>query len=163
MREMWNKSWDVNVTGTYILTHTLIPLLLKSSDPRILFITSGTSTLAETTNLAVPVNKSPGEKGWPKDVNNFTGVGIPAYRAAKTGLNMMMREWLRVLKDDGVKCWCVSPGMLATGLGMGDPAFLKKLGALEPSVGADFVRSVVEGERDEMIGLAVRKAGVQPW
>jgi NAD(P)-dependent dehydrogenase (short-subunit alcohol dehydrogenase family) len=160
---MWNKSWDVNVTGTYILTHTLIPLLLKSADPRILFITSGTATLTESTNLAVPVNKSPGAKGWPKDTQSLNGMGLPAYRSAKTGLNMMMRDWLRVLKEDGVKCWSVSPGMLATGLGMGDPAFLRKLGALEPSVGADFVRSVVEGERDGDVGLAVRKAGVQPW
>ena len=162
MREMWNKSWDVNVTGTYILTHSLIPLLLKSSDPRILFITSGTATLAESTNLAVPVNKSP-DKGWPKDIQTFNGLGVPAYRAAKTGLNMMLREWVRVLKEDGVKSWAVSPGMLATGLGMGDPEFLRKVGALEPHVGADFVRSVVEGERDGDVGLAVRKAGVQPW
>ena len=46
MREMWNKTWDVNVTGTYILTHSLMPLILASSDPRILFLTSGTATLA---------------------------------------------------------------------------------------------------------------------
>jgi NAD(P)-dependent dehydrogenase (short-subunit alcohol dehydrogenase family) len=150
------------VTGTYILTHSLIPLLLKSSDPRVLFITSGTSTLTETTNLAVPVNKSP-PAGWPKDTQSIAALGIPAYRASKTGLNMMVREWVRVLKEDGVKCWAVSPGMLATGLGMGDPEFLKKLGALDPSVGADFVRDVVEGKRDEDVGLAVRKAGVQPW
>ena len=162
MREMWNKTWDVNVTGTYIVTHTLMPLLLKSPDPRLVFITSGTATLAESTNLAVPVNHSPKEKGWPKDVQSFSGVGVPAYRSAKTGLNMMMREWLRLLREDGVKCWSVSPGMLATGL-MGDPEFMKRLGALDPSVGADFVKSVVEGERDGDVGLAVRKAGVQPW
>ena len=163
MREMWNKSWDVNVTGTHILTSTFIPLLLKSPDPRMLFITSGTSTLTESTNLAVPVNKSPEDKGWPKDTQGFPGLGIPAYRASKTGLNMMMREWVRVLKEDGVKCWCVSPGMLATGLGIGDPDRLRSMGALEPSVGADFIRSVVEGESDGDVGLAVRKAGVQPW
>jgi NAD(P)-dependent dehydrogenase (short-subunit alcohol dehydrogenase family) len=160
---MWNKSWDVNVTGTYILTYTLVPLLLKSSDPRVLFITSGTATLTESTNLAVPVNRPPSDKGWPKEVQSFNGIGVPAYRASKTALNMMVREWVRVLSGDGVKCWAVSPGMLATGLGMGDPEFLRKLGALEPSIGADFVRSVVEGERDADVGLAVRKAGVQPW
>ena len=109
------------------------------------------------------MNKSPGAKGWPKDTQSFNGVGVPAYRSAKTGLNMMLREWVRLLKEDGVKCWSISPGMLATGLVMGDPEFLKKLGALEPSVGADFMRSVVEGERDADVGLAVRKAGVQPW
>ncbi|TVY81278.1 Short-chain dehydrogenase/reductase tropE, partial [Lachnellula suecica] len=65
MREMWNKSWDVNTTGTYILTHTFIPLLLASSSPRLLFITSGTSTLAGHVDGALHLDKSP-EKGWPK-------------------------------------------------------------------------------------------------
>ncbi len=81
MREMWNKSWNVNTTSTYILTHTLMPLLLKSSDPRLIFITSGTSTLAETTNTALAVNRSPAE-GWPKQ-----SLGVPAYRSSKTGMN----------------------------------------------------------------------------
>jgi NAD(P)-dependent dehydrogenase (short-subunit alcohol dehydrogenase family) len=38
LREMWNKSWAVNTTGTYIVTHTFVPLLLKSSDPRLIFM-----------------------------------------------------------------------------------------------------------------------------
>ena len=88
MREMWNKSWDVNTTGTHILTHTFVPLLLKSSDPRLLFITSGTSTLAEIENTTLSLNKSP-VKGWPKQEFNIT-----AYRSSKTGMNMMMRDWI---------------------------------------------------------------------
>ena len=28
----------------------------------------------------------------------------------------MVRDWVRVLKEDGVKVFCVSPGFLATGL-----------------------------------------------
>lgn len=83
MREMWNKSWDVNTTGTYILTHTLVSLLLKSSDPKLLFITSGTSTLPEMANTALPVNQSPG-KGWPKQ-----GFAVTAYRSSKTGMNII--------------------------------------------------------------------------
>ncbi|KAJ5286919.1 hypothetical protein N7478_002605 [Penicillium angulare] len=79
MREMWNKSWNVNTTGTQILTHTFVPLLLKSSSPRLLFITSGTSTLAESKNPALPINHPPA-KGWPK-----MRPSISAYRASKTG------------------------------------------------------------------------------
>ena len=157
MREMWNKSWNVNTTSTYILTHTLMSLLLKSADPRLIFITSGTSTLGEHDNLAIAVNKSPA-KGWPKEQ-----LGLGAYRSSKTGMNMMMREWFRLLQEDGVKTWCISPGMLATGLGVGDPELLKKMGALDPSVGANFVRSVVEGSRDGDVGKAIRKDSTQPW
>jgi NAD(P)-dependent dehydrogenase (short-subunit alcohol dehydrogenase family) len=39
-REMWNKSWDVNVSGTQVLTEESVPLLLKSTDPRLLFLRS---------------------------------------------------------------------------------------------------------------------------
>lgn len=75
---------------------------------------------------------------------------------------MMMREWTRTLKEDGVKVWCVSPGMLATGLG-GNKEALKKMGALEPSIGADVIKDVIEGGRDRDAGKVVRKDNVQPW
>lgn len=74
---MWNMSWAVNSTSTHIFTHTFVPLLLKSADPRLIFITSGTSTLAESGNTALKVNQSP-SKGWPKPPN-----GVPAYRSSK--------------------------------------------------------------------------------
>lgn len=38
---------DFNTVGTQIMTATFVPLLLKSNDPRILFMTSGNSTLKE--------------------------------------------------------------------------------------------------------------------
>ncbi|KAJ4323128.1 hypothetical protein N0V94_002014 [Neodidymelliopsis sp. IMI 364377] len=155
-REMWNKSWDVNVTGTYIVTETFIPLLLKSSQPRLLFITSGTSTLTEHDNLAMPVNRAP-PKGWPKQM--FT---VAAYRSTKTGMNMMVLEWDRILKEDSVKVFAISPGFLATGLG-GDAEVLKKMGGIDPNIGAELVRDVVEGRRDEDAGKVVRKNDIQPW
>lgn len=75
---------------------------------------------------------------------------------------MMMREFVRILKEDGVKIWCVSPGYLATGLGLGSE-INRKAGALDPSIGADFVRDVVEGKRDGDVGKVVRKNDVQTW
>ena len=158
MREMWNRSWMVNTTGTYILTHTFVPLLLKSSDPRLIFITSGTSTLAECEDTSLKVNQSP-KKGWPKEAFGF---GVAAYRSSKTGMNMMMREWTRVLKEDGVKIWCISPGYLATGLG-GSQEMNKQMGAGDPAVGANFVRDVVEGARDRDVGKVIRRNDIQPW
>ena len=156
VRDMWNKSWNVNVTGTHIVTETFAPLLLKSSQPRLVFITSGTSTLTEHNNMAMPINRAP-PKGWPKQAFNVT-----AYRAAKTGMNMMVREWDRILREDGVKVFAVSPGMLATGLG-GNPEAMKKMGAIDPNIGAEIVRDVVEGRRDDDVGKVVRKDNVQPW
>lgn len=139
------------------MTHVFAPLLLKSSHPRLLFITSGTSTLAEHGNQKLPVNQAP-ERGWPKPSYMIAG-----YRSAKCGMNMMMREWARILKEDGVKVWAISPGMLATGLGIGDPEQLKKMGAIDPAIGADFITSVVEGKRDQDVGTVIRKDNTQPW
>lgn len=112
--------------------------------------------MAESGDSKLPVNHSPA-KGWPKQA-----LMVPAYRSSKTGLNMMMREWTRLLGEDGVKTWCVSPGYLATGLGVGQEGN-KQAGAIDPTVGANFVCDVVEGARDNDVGKVIRKDNVQPW
>lgn len=155
-RDMWNQSWNINTVGAQVMTSTFIPLLLQTPDPRLLFITSNASTLAGTENLALPIDRSP-PKGWPK-----RGFSIAAYRSAKCGMNMLMREWHRTLKDDGVKVWCLAPGFLATGLG-GNPEASKKMGAGDPAVAGPFIRSVLEGERDGDVGKVITKDGVQAW
>lgn len=163
IREGFNKSWDTNVSGTQVLTTLVMPLLLKSSNPRLMFMTSGTSPLSETERFDLPMfqrlNASPA-KGWPKEdiVNPVT-----SYRSTKTGLNMLMREWARILKEDGVKVWAISPGFLATGLGGVGAEQLKKMGARDPSEGGNFVRDVVEGKRDHDVGKAIRYDMIQPW
>ncbi|KAF2844632.1 NAD(P)-binding protein [Plenodomus tracheiphilus IPT5] len=158
IRTMWNKSYDVNVTGTHILTNTFIPLLLLSSSPRLLFIASGTSSLTGAENLNLFFNAPPAA-GWPKE--NIKAY-IPAYRCSKTGLNMLMREWYRVLKEDGVKVWGVSPGYLATGLGGNQEANVKA-GAGDPALGGRFVLDVLEGGKDAEVGRVVGRQGVQDW
>ncbi|KAJ5930381.1 hypothetical protein N7466_005874 [Penicillium verhagenii] len=155
-RQIWNQSWNTNTVGTQIMTSTFMPLLIQSSDPRLLFVTSGTSSLTRTDDMAIPVNHSPA-KGWPK-----AGFSVPAYRASKCGMNMMMREWHRLLKEDGVKVWSISPGFLATGLG-GNPQALRKMGAGHPSVAGEFIRDVLEGQRDKDVGTVITKDGVQEW
>jgi NAD(P)-dependent dehydrogenase (short-subunit alcohol dehydrogenase family) len=132
VREAWNKGWDTNVAGTQVLTTGAVPLLLKSNDARIIFVTSGTSTLTMTENFSSPslqrINGSPAA-GWPKpkEINP-----IESYRSTKTGLNMMMRQWHRILLNDGVKVWAVSPGFLVTGLGGVGAEELKKVSGDSP-------------------------------
>ncbi|UPL04126.1 hypothetical protein LCI18_015060 [Fusarium solani-melongenae] len=156
MRDMWSESWNVNVVSTNVITHQFVPLLLNSDDPRLVFMASGTSSLANSMGPALAINKSP-PKGWPKD--QFS---LPAYRSAKTGMNMMMREWDRTLKEDGVKVWCISPGFLATGLG-GNAEAMKKMGGMDPSIGGNFVKDVIEGKRDADVGRVIVKDGIQAW
>jgi NAD(P)-dependent dehydrogenase (short-subunit alcohol dehydrogenase family) len=86
-----------------------------------------------------------------------------AYRSSKTGLNMMMLEWQRYLKEDGVKVFCISPGFLATNLGGIGADKLKEMGAGDPSSGGALIKDVVEGKRDADAGKVVNAAGVQAW
>ncbi|KAM0551324.1 hypothetical protein ACHAPJ_008429 [Fusarium lateritium] len=157
-RQLLNKSYDVNVTSTQVFTATFVPLLLSSSSPRLLFLTSGLSTLKGARDSFLTKLAGDIPHGWPK-------AGIPtaiAYRSAKTALNMVMLSWYHLLKGDGVKVWSISPGFLATGLG-GNPELLKKVGAGDPATGADLIRKVIEGEKDADVGMVVGQPGVQPW
>lgn len=58
--------------------------------------------------------------------------------------------------------WAVSPGFLATGL-VGDPEIAKAMGAMDPSIGGEFVKDVIEGARDEDVGKVIQQDRVQPW
>ena len=140
------------------MTQTFLPLLIKSDDPRLLFITSGLSSLEIAADVNHPRYQVP-PAGWPKP-----NMGQMSYKSSKAGLNMMMLEWHRILQKDGVKVWSIAPGLLATGLG-GNREFLKQIGAKDPSVGGTVIRNVVEGKRDAETGQVVREydSPVQPW
>lgn len=154
MREAWNRCYNVNVTGTQIMTNSFIPLLLRSQDPRLLFITSGLSSLGPMGGVYTPT-RMPVPAGWPKpEVHPYR-----AYRASKTAMNMIMLEWHWQLKADGIKTWGVSPGFLATDLGASFAGMAGAPPLLHPSVGAKLVVLVVEGGRDTDVGRVVLKDG----
>ena len=158
-REAVNKTWNVNVTGAHVMTQTFLPLLLKSRDPRVLFITSGLSSLQTASDVNDPrYQVAPAGPKGPQQM------GTIGYKSSKAGLNMLMIDWTRILKNDGVKVWCIAPGLLATGLG-GNPEMLKKMGAKDPSLGGAAIRKVVEGKRDADVGKVVREydSPTQPW
>ncbi len=71
---------------------------------------------------------------------------------------MLMLDWNHKLKADGVKVWCIGPGMLETDLG-GLREMAKQMGLQHASAGGKVVRSVVEGERDGDVGRIVKKDG----
>ncbi|KAF9874356.1 short-chain dehydrogenase [Colletotrichum karsti] len=158
VREAFNKAYDVNTSSAHVMTHVFAPLLLKSSDPRLLFVTSGLSNLNDMAEhgLMPHLGKVTTPAGWPK---NPTPMG---YRSSKVALNMVMLSWHWLFEEDGVKVWCISPGFLATGLG-GNPEVLKKMGAGEPSQGGELIKKVIEGERDADVGKIVGQNGIQTW
>lgn len=160
LRDIFSRTYDVNVTGTHAVTHTFAPLLLRSSDPRLLFVTSSLSNLTALSRAFVP-EWTTFPKGWPKPPAYPAPTPV-AYRSSKAALNMIMLNWHWMLRNDNVKVWGVSPGLLATGLG-GDPSILNALGAEEPGIGGQLIRYVIEGERDSDVGKIVSRTGIQGW
>lgn len=76
-RQSWNKCWDVNVTGTHLLTMRFAGLLVKGKAPRLVFIASGLTSLTQTCDAGAHhhafVNE-PLPAGWPKDVAKIGSV-----------------------------------------------------------------------------------------
>ncbi|GKZ31009.1 hypothetical protein AbraIFM66950_010929 [Aspergillus brasiliensis] len=158
-RELMNKTYDVNVSGAYIVIEIFMPLLLKSSDARLIFISSGQASLTNFSNETMRLPPPP-QAGWPKEMG-FDGT---AYRSAKAALKMVMLNLSRMLTNDKVKVWYVSPGFLKTGLGNLEPARAEKMGAKDPSIGGVFIKKVAEGVKDADVGKAVHAdRHIQDW
>ena len=160
LRECFNKAYDVNLAGTNVLTWTLMPLLLKSADPRLIFVT-GLSHITQAAESYFPTPPQPA--GWPKRIA-FETIG---YRCSKMALNMLMLDWSHKLKADGVKVWAVDPGVLDTGLGKPTEEVKKQLrlahGLGHASIGGQLLRSVAEGDRDAEAGKLIDKNGQRAW
>lgn len=137
------------------MAYTFIPLLLKSSDPRLIFV-AGLSNINKAGEKYFPTPPQPA--GWPKQID-FETIG---YRCSKVALNMLMLDWNHKLKEDGVKVFAVGPGFLATNLG-GVPEMAIEMGAGHPRAGGDILRRVVEAERDADVGRIVVKDGISQW
>ncbi|OCL10411.1 NAD(P)-binding protein [Glonium stellatum] len=155
LRECFNKAYDVNVAGTQVLTWTFVPLLLKSADPRLIFV-AGLSQITKASEAYFPTPPQPA--GWPKKVD-FETIG---YRCSKTALNMLMLDWNHKLKEDGVKVWGVGPGFLATDLGNMREKLVEMKGG-HPSIGGKIILSVAEGGRDADVGKIVGQNGLVPF
>lgn len=154
LRESFNKSYDLNVSGANVVTWTFMPLLLKSTDPRLIFV-AGLSQMTQAAESYFPTPPQPA--GWPKKLE-FDTIG---YRCSKTALSMLMLDWNHKLKEDGVKVFSVSPGFCATGL-MGEEV-MKAMGAVHPSEGGQRLLAVAEGKRDRDAGRIIDKEGLLPW
>ncbi|KAL7958147.1 hypothetical protein V8C34DRAFT_324305 [Trichoderma compactum] len=94
-RSVFNDTYNINVSGTNMVNFVLASLLPRSPSPRLLFLTSGPSTMGGFTQSHIPVQSV--EIGWPKrDLAT-----AQAYRCSKATINMLMLIWNFTLKQDG--------------------------------------------------------------
>lgn len=138
-----------NTVGPVVVTNAFAHLLRNSADPRLIFVGSSLGSLVHASNPASPYYQS-------KAGSNFM-----EYRASKAALNMLMIEYNKALKPDGIKVWTADPGLLATNLVNAEA--VRKLGAPGPEVGGELVASVIRGERDADVGKVIGRYGTGEW
>ncbi|KAF2014439.1 NAD(P)-binding protein [Aaosphaeria arxii CBS 175.79] len=156
LRDSFNKTFDINVASANVVTYTFAPLLIKSSDARLIFLAGiGQITIAAENYFPTP----PLPAGWPKEV----GFETIAYRSSKVAMNLVMLDWNHKLKEDGVKVWSINPGFCATGLVDGNAETMSAMGAQPASVGAQNIISAIEGNRDSDVGKCLDTDGLLPW
>jgi len=61
LRDCFNKAYDVNVAGTQVMTWIFMPLLLKSTEPRLIFV-AGLSSITQASEKYFPTPPQPA--GW---------------------------------------------------------------------------------------------------
>jgi len=92
MREAWNRTYGVTVTGILVITNFFVPLLLWPHDPLLICITGGLSSVRRMARSYAP--------GYVPESQHLLPV---AYRASKAALNMMMLAWHWILEQDRVQ------------------------------------------------------------
>lgn len=89
------KTFDINTVGALRMTQAFLPLLEKSSAPRIVNVSSGMGGLSEM------------------------GAGYPAYRLSKTALNALTTFTVADLNNPKFKVNSICPGWVRTDMGGG--------------------------------------------
>lgn len=92
--------WETNVFGTLAVYQAMLPLLRKSSDARIVNVSSGVGSLTANADPAYPYHKQFG----------------PVYSASKAALNAITLAIMVELEATDIKVNLVSPGFTSTNL-----------------------------------------------
>ncbi|KAH8814898.1 putative short chain dehydrogenase/reductase [Xylogone sp. PMI_703] len=139
------ENFAVNCIGVVSVTEAFLPLLRKSSSPRLIFVSTSVGSLT--------LASDPRSKYYSSAANE--------YRASKAALNMLMVQYWVKLGPEGFKVFGADPGLIATNLIDADQ--VRKRGAAEPQVGGDRIVRVIRGERDADVGKVSGEYGISPW
>nr|POE62249.1 short-chain dehydrogenase/reductase trope [Quercus suber] len=142
------ESFRTNVIGAVLVTQAFKPLLLKSPNAYLLYISSGLGSLA----MASPGGRLEGI---------YDAIG---YRSSKAALNMVAIEDARTLVPQGIKVFAVCPGLVESNLRGSAPEEVSAGGtAISADTSGNFIKDILEGQRDADTGKFVHANGVYPW
>jgi len=145
------ETFETNVFGAAIVTEAFEPLLRRSSDPRVIYVSSSQGSIA--TRL------DPTSKTYP-----YPGY---TYRMSKSAMNMLAMCHRVNFAAWGCKVCAFNPGFCVTNL-TGEAGRAQRIasGARDAKEAADALVRVVVGERDadfEKSGMLDVDGGIVPW
>ena len=108
--EDWDRTIDVNLKGSFLITQAVVPILKAKRHGKIIFVAS-----------------TAGSTGFP---------GSVPYCASKGGVVMLTKALAAEIAKDGINVNAISPGNTATPLNQhlrDDPEFVKMLEAMTPT------------------------------
>jgi len=142
LREAMRVVFNTNVVGAVSVTEAFLPLLQRSSAPRLVFVGSTTGSIAMASDPNGPLH----------------GGGAVDYRTSKAALNMVIVLYHNRLENEGFKVLGLNPGLIATNFhGTG-----RRPGS-GPEVGGERLASAIRGDQDEHVGKVWGANGVLPW
>ncbi len=144
---------DTNVIGPAVVADVFRSLLLKSSNPYSIFVSSGAGSFGRA------VERLKGKREKPPEPLNGG-----AYHVSKAALNMIaLREHVE-FGEKGLKVFAMSPGFVVSNLRGTSEELRSGWGQAGPaSVSGDIMLSILDGKRDEDVGKLVWKDGVYDW
>ena len=140
-RELMNRTLQVNVTGQVCLTEAFLPLLRKSSLPRIIFVSSEAGSMKSSQN---------------REWEHYEMDGR-AYRASKAAVNMLMVQYARLMEDEGALVNAVCPGLIQTKLNN------YQTGGLTTDIGAQRILELATAEKGGVTGTFSNRGGPLGW
>ena len=134
LRDIMFETYNVNVFGAMQIFETFEPLLEKSENPRVVFISSDLGSF--------------GKQG---AMGNY-----PVYRSSKSALNMLVMTYAHNYREKGWKINACCPGFVATDLN-----HFRGIGKVE-SAAINTVR-LATLDKDGETGTYTNKEGPLPW
>ena len=144
LRQQMRDTFDVNATGTAVVTELFGPLLRKSTNTaRIVNISSGAGSIAKRLDPSGPTYN----------------MQVVQYRASKAAMNMITACHVYEY-GPAIKVFAFCPGFTESNLG---PQNKVANGAKPVSEAVVGIIDIIEGKRDSEAGQFLHDKGSYPW
>lgn len=141
-RELFDRTFATNITGTAVLTEALLPLLRKANGaPRVMFISTSMSSLANATDKEL----------------SYYNFNCMAYDCSKAAVNMLALQYVRLLEDIGGHVDILCPGFVSTDMTYHTPV------GTTPEEAAAHIVNVATTFGDDKNGKFTSPYGEVPW